>query len=101
MIDQQQHTHTRHPLFSLGQVVATPGALEAFAATGEPITRYIAMHQCGEWGQLDPDDIRANEHALKQGARLLSAYHLKDDTKIWIITEADRSSTCVLLPEEY
>jgi hypothetical protein len=50
---------------------------------------------------LDRHDIRANEQALKHGARLLSAYQLRDDTKIWIITEADRSSTTVLLPEEY
>ena len=98
---QQHQEPTRRPLFSLGQVVATPGALEAFAATGELITRYVAKHQSGEWGLLDRHDLRANEKALKQGARLLSAYHLKDDTKIWIITEADRSSTCVLLPEEY
>jgi len=97
---EQQET-TRRPLFSLGQVVATPGALEAFEATGELITSYIAKHQCGEWGTLDRHDIRANERALKVGARLLSAYQLRDDTKIWIITEADRSSTCVLLPEEY
>ena len=98
---QQHQEPTRRPLFSLGQVVATPGALEAFEATGERLTSYVAKHQCGEWGLLDRHDLRANEKALKQGARLLSAYHLKDDTKIWIITEADRSSTCVLLPEEY
>jgi lipocalin len=98
-MQQQQEQATRRPLFSLGHLVATPGALEAFAATGELITSYVAKHQCGEWGQLDRHDIRANEHALKVGARLLSAYHLKDDTKIWIITEADPSSTCVLLPE--
>ena len=98
---QQHQEPTRRPLFSLGHLVATPGALEAFAATGELITRYVAKHQAGEWGQLDRHDVRANERALKHGARLLSAYHLKDDTKIWIITEADRSSTCVLLPEEY
>ncbi len=98
---KQHHDTTRRPLFSLGQVVATPGAVAAFAATGERITRYVAMHQCGQWGQLDPDDIRANEDALKCGARLLSAYHLRDATKIYIITEADRSSTYVLLPDEY
>ncbi len=98
---QQQEHATRRPLFSLGHVVATLGALEAFATTGEFITRYVAKHQCGEWGTVDRHDIRANEHALKHSARLLSTYHLKDDTTIWIITEADRSSTCVLLPSEY
>ncbi len=98
---QQHEESTRRPLFSLGQVVTTPGALEAFAMTGEFVTSYVAKHQCGEWGLLDRHDIRANEQALKHGARLLSAYQLRDDTTIWIITEADRSSTCVLLPEEY
>jgi len=98
---QQHQEATRRPLFSLGQVVATPGALEAFAMTGELVTSYVAKHQCGEWGMLDRHDIRANEQAVKHGARLLSAYQLRDDTKIWIITEADRSSTTVLLPEEY
>ena len=98
---QQQAEPTRRPLFSLGQVVATPGALEAFAATGERITHYVAKHQSGEWGGLDRHDKRANQQALKNGARLLSAYHLSDGTKIWIWTEADRSSTCVMLPSEY
>jgi hypothetical protein len=98
---QQEQEPTRRPLFSLGDVVITPGALDAFKATGERITRYLAMHQCGEWGQLDRHDIRENEYALKHGLRLLSAYHLQDNIKIWIWTEADRSSTCVMLPSEY
>jgi hypothetical protein len=98
---EQQETGAHRPLFSLGHIVATPGALAAFAATGERITRYIAMHQCGVWGDLDPDDIRANERALKDRSRLLSAYHLNDGTRIWIWTEADRSSTCVMVPEDY
>jgi len=58
-------------------------------------------HVVGEWGDLQPEDIRANERALKDGSRLLNAYHLRDGTKIWIWTEADRSSTCVMLPSEY
>ncbi len=99
-MDQQNHT-TRCPLFSLGDVVITPGALAAFVTANAYITPYLARHQQGTWGDLDPDDMRANEHALAVGARLLSAYHLTDDIIIWIITEADRSSTYVLLPEEY
>ena len=91
----------RQPCFSLGGVVATPGVLAAFAATGERITRCLAQHQCGEWGQLDPADVRANEEALRCGARVFSAYQLTDGTKIYIITEADRKHTCVLLPSEY
>ncbi len=99
-MDQQGHT-TRCPLFSLGDVVITPGALAAFVAVGASITPFLARHQQGAWGDLDPDDLRANEHALRVRARLLSAYHLPDRTTIWIITEADRSSTCVLVPSEY
>ncbi len=73
VMDQQEHT-THRPLFSLGDVVITLGALAAFVAAGAYITPYLARHQQGAWGQLDPEDIQANEHALKTGARLLSAY---------------------------
>jgi hypothetical protein len=98
---EHQEEPTRRPLFSLGDVVITPGALAAFVTANAYITLYLARHQQGAWGQLDPDDIRANDHALTVGARLLSAYRLPDTTTIWIITEADRSSTCVLLPDAY
>ena len=97
----EQHETARRPRFSLGDVVITPGALAAFVAAGAYISPYLAQHQQGAWGNLDPTDLRANEHAVQVGARLLSAYHLTDGTTIWIITEADRSSTCVLLPSEY
>ena len=98
---QQDQEPTRRPLFSLGDVVITPGALAAFVAASAYITPYLARHQQGLWGDLDPEDSRANDHAVQVGARLLSAYQLPDTTTIWIITEADRSSTCVLLPNEY
>lgn len=62
---------------------------------------FLARHQRGDWGIVDGCDRRANDDALVAGERLLSAYRLSDGTKIWIITEADRSSTCLLLPEEY
>ncbi len=87
-MDQQQHS-TRRPLFSLGDVVITPGALAAFVAANASITPYLAQHQQGTWGDLDPADIQANEHALTVGARLLSAYQLPDGTTSWVITEAD------------
>ncbi len=98
---QQDQEPTRRPLFSLGDVVITPGALTAFVIAQEYITPYLARHQQGAWGDLDPHDRRANEQALTQGTRLLSAYHLRDGTKVWTWTEADRSSTCVMLPDEY
>ncbi len=93
-------SHNR-PKFSLGATVATPGALAAMTATGESPRTLLGRHVRGDWGDLDADDIRANDWSLENDARLLSAYTLKDGTKIWVITEADRSSTCILLPEEY
>ena len=87
--------------FSLGQVVATPGALESFTAVGETPLPYLSRHAAGDWGDLDEDDKRMNDLAAKLDERILSAYMLTDGTRIWIITEADRSSTTLLLPEEY
>jgi hypothetical protein len=87
--------------FSLGQVVATPGALAALADAGQTPHEFIARHATGDWGELDDDDRCENERSLRDGCRLLSAYLLRNGTKIWVITEADRSSTTLLLPEEY
>ena len=87
--------------FSLGRIVSTPGALEAFVDAEEDAVTYLQRHACGDWGDLCQDDVEENELSLTQGYRLLSAYHLKDLTKIWIITEADRSVTTILLPSEY
>jgi hypothetical protein len=87
--------------FALGKIVATPGALAAFESTGESPFTFLSRHAAGDWGQLDSQDVKENEYSLECGLRLLSAYHLNDGTKIWIITEADRSSTTLLLPEEY
>ena len=86
-------------LFPLGRVVATPGAL-AVLAPEEPLT-LIQRHQSGDWGEVDPHDQRANNQAFKDGTRLLSAYTTAGGERLWIITEADRSSTCLLLPSEY
>lgn len=87
--------------FALGQVVATPGALRAFASAEAEYLSYLMRHACGDWGEVCREDARANDKALLSGERLLSAYRLPDGTKVWIVTEADRSSTCILLPEEY
>jgi hypothetical protein len=86
---------------SLGQVVATPGALHAFALAEENYLGYLLRHARGDWGEVCPEDARENDRAREWGERILSAYRLPDGTKFWIITEADRSSTCILLPEEY
>ena len=87
--------------FNPGRVVATPGALAALEASGESLSDYLTRHLSGDWGDVDAEDARENELSLKRGWRLLSAYTLKSGTKIWVITEANRSSTCLLLPEEY
>ena len=89
------------PKFALGKLVATPGALEALVEAGQTPMEFVARHIRGDWGDVCAEDRQANEDALLQGERLLSAYHTKAGIKIWVITEADRSSTCVLLPEEY
>lgn len=87
--------------FQLGQVVATPGALEAFQKTGQTPNEFLFRHVSGDWGDLCDEDKQTNEEALADGGRIFSAYHLSDGTKVWVITESDRSSTCVLLPLEY
>jgi hypothetical protein len=87
------------PKFSLGLLAATPGAMEAL--NEESFWPYIKRHANGDWGDVCAEDQAENELSLKEGFRLLSAYHLPDGCKIWIITEADRSATTILLPEEY
>ena len=87
--------------FALGQIVATPGALDALRETGEDPWKFLARHATGDWGKLDEHDRAENEQSLVHGFRLLSAYQLEDETTIWIITEADRSATTILLPSEY
>jgi hypothetical protein len=89
------------PKFSLGQVVITPGALSALQVTRQSPLMFLKRHARGDWGELDAHDIAENEFSLRRGLRLLSAYTLTDNTRIWIITEADRSVTTLLLPAEY
>lgn len=88
------------PLFQLGECVATPGALEALQAAGQS-AEFLSRHATGDWGDVCEEDRQANDDALKYGARLLSSYKTNQGVKLWVITEADRSSTCILLPEEY
>ena len=87
--------------FPLGQLVATPGALQAMKEAEVSFLPYIRRHLEGDWGDVCPEDAGENELSLEQGFRLLSAYRLPGGCKIWIITEADRSATTILLPEEY
>jgi hypothetical protein len=86
-------------LFPLGNVYQTPGVLEAIPS--EDVFRALARHQSGDWGDLGTEDKEENEFSLGYPLRLLSAYHSQTGMKFWVITEADRSSTTVLLPSEY
>ena len=90
----------------LGQIVATPGALAALAAADTTPTALLRRHAAGDWGDLDPHDRAANDAALRDGSRLLSAYTLAHGVTLWIITEAadddgHRPATTLLLPQEY
>jgi hypothetical protein len=89
------------PKFSLGQTVATPGALQALEESGQNPGDFLDRHVQGDWGCLDDEDKQLNDQSLIDGSRILSSYTTLKGTKLWVITEADRSSTCCLLPEEY
>lgn len=90
-----------HPLFPLGQLVATPGAIALLQELNRSPVEFISRHLMGDWGDLCPDDIKANQDALHHGTRLFSSYVINTHQKLWVITEADRSVTTLLLPEEY
>jgi hypothetical protein len=87
--------------FPLGRTVATPGALAALGADPRQLLAILARHRAGDWGDLGEADRRENEFSLAHGFRLLSAYRLASGARVWIITEADRSATTILLPSEY
>lgn len=87
-------------LFPLGRLVATPGALAILAGAGVNPAELLARHQAGDWGNVPPEDARENERSLKYGFRVVSSYEVAGE-RLWIITEADRSSTCILRPDEY
>lgn len=85
--------------FSLGQVVTTPSARDLL--NREDVALALTRHARGDWGNCTKADAQENELSLKEGFRLLSVYHDRDQTEFWIITEADRSVTTILLPSEY
>lgn len=93
--------HVDEPRFNLGHIVATPGALKALNDAGQLPDEFLRRHVTGDWGDLDAEDRRENEFSVGNGFRILSAYETTKGVKLWVITEADRSSTCVLLPDEY
>jgi hypothetical protein len=95
-------TQTSVTRFALGQTFITPGAEEALQIAGQTAIEFLRRHMSCDWGsELSDDDVQENEISLKEGFRLLSAYRTGKGQKLWIITEADRSATTVLLPSEY
>ncbi len=92
----QQQKQTK---FSPGQIVITANAQQTLS--NEDVQQALSRHLRGDWGNCDSDDADENELSLKEGFRLFSVYHTKEKLKFWIITEQDRSSTTVLLPEDY
>jgi hypothetical protein len=87
--------------FPVGQVVATPGALRALEKAEQLPAEFLDRHVNGDWGEVPDADKQENEIAVEQGNRIFSAYTTSAGDRIWIVTEADRSATTILLPEEY
>lgn len=92
--------------FHPGQIVATPGALEALRQAGQQPAEFLSMHLAGDWGDLDDEDKRLNAEAVVDGSRILSSYRTRLDERIWLITEATgddgrRACSTLLLPDEY
>ena len=88
------------PLFPLGRVAATPGLLVLLSDAGADALPFLARHASGDWGEVPHKDAHENELSVRDGFRILSSYPVGGH-RVWIITEPDRSSTCLLLPEEY
>ena len=88
------------PLFPLGRLVATPGALKLLAIARQDPLELLERHQGGDWGEVPAEDAKENGLSVREGFRIVSAYSVGTG-KVWLITEADRSLTCILLPEDY
>jgi len=94
------------PLFNPGRILATPACLQLLEQAGQSLWEFLSRHLAGDWGEVDVEDRAANDEALRDGSRLLSAYVLKNGEKIWIITEAEdennnRVASTALRPDEY
>src|ERR1700730_9393485 len=87
--------------FTVGRTFITPGAEEALVIAGQTGIEFLRRHMSCDWGELPEEDVKENELSLTEGFRLLSAYQTGKGQKLWIITEADRSATTILLPSEY
>jgi hypothetical protein len=101
----QPHSNTHQEVgvarFALGRTFITPGAKEALEIAGQTANEFLRRHATGDWGELSDEDVKENELSLAKGFRLLSRYETTKGEPLWIITEADRSTTTILLPIEY
>lgn len=88
------------PRFSLGRIVATPGALQVMRESQIEPSMLLDRHICGDWGDVPAEDARENDLSVREGFRILSSYGV-GDARLWVITEADRSATTILRPEDY
>ena len=100
------NAQANEPLFSTGQLLMTPGALQALSEAKQDPMEFLNRHFRGDWGDLVEEDKQENELSLREGYRILSAYHTRKNVKLWVITEAtddagQRAVTTILLPEEY
>jgi hypothetical protein len=91
----------RSPLFFLGHVYLTAGAIAALERSGQRPGEFLVRHVVGDWGTVCESDKRLNDAAVSEGTRIFSAYETTAGDKIWVITDADRSATTLLLPDEY
>jgi hypothetical protein len=91
----------KKPLFDLGQLVATPGALTVLEKAGQNPMEFLSRHVTGDWGEIPEEDKQENQFSLEQGFRLLSSYRTTAGDRVWVITEGNRSHTTLLLPDEY
>ena len=101
---RKNHTTDTRPAvthFALGQTYITPGAEEALMIAGQTAIEFLRRHLSKDWGEVSDEDAQENELSLKKGFRVLSAYRTAKGQAIWLITEADRSATTILLPSEY
>jgi hypothetical protein len=87
--------------FELGLATITPQALEVLGSLEISPSELLERHASGDWGDVPAEDARENEYSLKHGLRLLSSYSLPGGERVWILTESDRSCTCILTPREY
>lgn len=88
-------------LFTLGRIVATPAVLTAIEESEQAPELFLSRHQSGDWGDCCDEDKSENDLSVREGHRIFSVYHTSNGEKLWVITEADRQSTCLLLPSEY